>query len=104
AAPQTRGWRLPPHGAMADVVVGHAIARGTELQPVTCDAGSINQIAKRELGRARLKRPLRSRDLADVAEQDGFALDCAIGAHRSRELERLALVDDARDVERLDRD
>ena len=29
---ENRGWRIDPHGAIADIVVGHAIARA-ELQP-----------------------------------------------------------------------
>ena len=61
---QDRGRRLDAHRALADVVLGHAIAGRGELEAVARDAGPIDQVAERQLRRARLKgarRPARSR-------------------------------------------
>ena len=101
---QDRGRRLDAHGAVSEVVLGHAVALRGELQAIARDAGPIDHVAKRQLRRAGLKRPRRSRNLDAVAQQDGLGFDGAVGAHPRGELKRLALVDHARQVERFDGD
>ena len=101
---QDRRRRFDAHGAVSEVVLRHAVAARGELQAIARDAGPIDEVAKRQLRRARLERARRPRDLDAVAQQDGLGFDRAIGAHRRGELKRLALVDHAGQVERLDRD
>ena len=52
---QDRGGRFDAHRAVAEVVLGHAVAFRGELEAIARDAGPIDQVAKRQLRRAGLK-------------------------------------------------
>ena len=46
---QDRGGGFNANGAVAHVVLGHAVIRRAELEAIPCDTGSIDHVAKRQL-------------------------------------------------------
>jgi hypothetical protein len=75
-----------------------------KCQLISRNAGSINNVSKRQLRGAGMKCLLLTGDFDSVSQEYRFGVHRAIGAHPRRELKWLAFVHGSGEIKRLDGD